>query len=344
MLHSVQYMRAIAAILVVFHHAAWKGEQYSTNPLHWFHVGSIGVDLFFVISGFIMCYTVDKKKVDFWNFLKARFFRIIPLYWVLTSLALVVYLIFPEKVNSSGGVTDVLASFTLIPSEGKYLINNGWTLSYEFLFYFIFATCLTLNTSGKYLLPCAIMITACTIGFYSGEVNYLVSFFTSVYLLEFVFGIFAFYVSKRVSANFYAGVSLIAVSVVMVFIVNKNLSLMEPNRIIQFGVPSLLFFVGMVLIEPIFSLKSNRKLSRTLKALGDSSYSLYLFHPFVLVACSIVLSFLGLAEYGWIFVGILVVTSLVSGHICYLVLESPISNLIKKKANRNPEKLGKSAF
>ena len=103
-------MRAIAALLVVFHHAAWKGEQYSTNPLAWFSIGSIGVDLFFIISGFIMCHTVNNKKVLFSSFIKARFIRIVPLYWVLTSMALVVFLFFPEKVNSSGGVTDVLAS------------------------------------------------------------------------------------------------------------------------------------------------------------------------------------------------------------------------------------------
>ncbi len=323
-------MRAIASLLVVFHHAAWKGEQYSTNPLHWFHVGSIGVDLFFVISGFIMCYTVDNKKVDFWSFIKARFFRIIPLYWVLTFLALIVYLIFPGKVNSSGGATDVLASFTLIPTNGKYLINNGWTLSYEFLFYFIFSTCLMLNRPIKYLLPCTIIIIAYTIGCFLGEVNYLVTFFTSEYLLEFVFGILAFYLSKRVSANLYVGAILIALSTVMLFIVNINLSFTEPSRIIQFGVPSLLFFVGMIFMEPMFILKSNKGLSRILKTLGDSSYSLYLFHPFVLVACSIVLSFLGLTEYGGIFVGILVVTSLLSGHICYLILERPISKIIKK--------------
>ncbi|NJN75784.1 MAG: acyltransferase [Synechococcaceae cyanobacterium RL_1_2] len=91
MLYSVQYMRAIAALLVVIGHAAWKGEQYSYDPLFWFQIGGSGVDLFFIISGYIMCYTVDKKKINLFNFIKARIVRIMPLYWILTSLALIAF-------------------------------------------------------------------------------------------------------------------------------------------------------------------------------------------------------------------------------------------------------------
>ena len=46
----MQYMRAIAALLVVIHHARFKASIYSTNPLEWFHIGGAGVDLFFIIS------------------------------------------------------------------------------------------------------------------------------------------------------------------------------------------------------------------------------------------------------------------------------------------------------
>ena len=54
MVLSVQYMRAIAALLVVFHHCAWKARQYSTDPWGWIAVGECGVNLFFIISGYIV--------------------------------------------------------------------------------------------------------------------------------------------------------------------------------------------------------------------------------------------------------------------------------------------------
>jgi len=320
-------MRAIAALLVVIHHAAWKGEQYSSNPLSWFHIGGIGVDLFFIISGYIMCYTVDQKKVDFLSFIKARFLRIIPLYWALTTLALGIYLFFPDKVNSSGGSTNIISSYTLFPAEGKYLINNGWTLSYEFLFYFIFSACLTFNSLIKYLIPCFIILLLVLLGWLIGEGHYLIDFLTSEYLLEFMFGILAFYFSKNIRNNFYYGATLISASIAAIVFVNVNN--LELNRTIQYGIPSFTFFLGMLLMESRFKNSNPTLLGSILKSLGDSSYSLYLFHPFSLVACSIALSRFGLADYGVIFVGVLVLTSLISGHLCYLILEKPLVKLVK---------------
>ena len=95
MIFSIQYMRAIAALLVVINHAAWKGAQFSTDPLGWFNIGGAGVDLFFIISGYIMCHTVYLKKKNFSSFLNARLKRIMPLYWVLTTMALTIFIIFP---------------------------------------------------------------------------------------------------------------------------------------------------------------------------------------------------------------------------------------------------------
>lgn len=336
MLYSIQYMRAIAAFLVVIHHAAWKGVQFSNDPLHWFHVGSIGVDLFFIISGFIMCYTVNKKKVLFLNFIKDRFVRIIPLYWLLTSLALIGYLVFPEKINSSGGETDILASYTLFPSEGKYLINNGWTLSYEFLFYFIFSTSLLMNLYIKFLLPCLIIFTFYIFGFIINSDNYFFLFLTSHYILEFSFGILAFYIFQKNIKSFYWAVFFILISIVFVLYVNINIDNVKPNRIIQFGLPSFVFFIGVILMEPIFRTKSNFFLSRLLIALGDSSYSLYLSHIFTLVIFSVLFSYLGINENGISFILLLVIFSLVIGHICYVCVEKPLlkitkSFMIKKK-------------
>ncbi|WP_313159776.1 acyltransferase family protein, partial [Mixta calida] len=142
MIISVQLLRALAAIMVVMHHITIKAGQYHNNALSGFHIGEFGVDLFFIISGYIMCYTTEGKKIVPWVFIQRRIKRIIPLYWVMTAIALAVYLVAPAMVNASGGETSILASWTLFPLGKKLLVNNGWTLSYEFLFYLTFAVCL----------------------------------------------------------------------------------------------------------------------------------------------------------------------------------------------------------
>ena len=329
MIFSIQYMRAIAAVLVVINHAAWKGEQFSTNPLGWFNIGGVGVDLFFIISGYIMCHTVYLKKINFISFLNARIKRIIPLYWVLTTMALTIFIALPEKVNSSGGVINIIHSYTLfpVPIEDKYLIQNGWTLSYEFFFYFLFAFCLGLITKYKFILPATIIIILVSSGHFITSDNYLLGFVTNPLLLEFSFGIMAFYIFKTKQLSFTLGFFLIVLSILSITFVN----IYDPpfSRIINWGFPAVLFFTGMMTFEPFFNRKKGYKISILFKMIGDSSYSLYLFHPFSLVVCSLLFSKIGLHNFGYMFVFSLVVSSIISGYLCYFLLEKNLLRIIK---------------
>jgi exopolysaccharide production protein ExoZ len=333
MIYSIQYMRAIAALLVVAQHAAKKGEQYSTDPLSYFTVGGVGVDLFFIISGYIMCNAVDGKDVKFLKFMKSRVTRIIPLYWILTSMALVIFLIFPDKINSSGGDTSIFSSYLLIPTDAKYLVNNGWTLSYEFLFYFIFSLCLGVRSLHRYLIPVGIIGILCFLGVIFESNNYLVNFITNQYLIEFSFGILVFYLRKKyaLALNSIYGVVLITTSVLVISYVNYNpyANAFGYANIIHKGIPALLFFIGMLLMEPIFKKYNSNIFNSLLKKIGDSSYALYLFHPFSLVIFSMLLTRIGLAPYGGVFVIVLIVSSVISGHLCYLLLEKPLLRLFK---------------
>lgn len=330
-------MRAIAAVLVVINHAAWKGEQYSSNPLGWFNIGGVGVDLFFIISGYIMCHTVYLKKISFNRFLVARIKRIIPLYWVLTTMALAIFFIFPEKVNSSGGVVSIIHSYTLfpVPVEEKYLIQNGWTLSYEFFFYFLFAICLGLTSKYKFILPATIIITLVSLGNFSTEGNYLLEFITNPLLLEFSFGIVAFYIFRINQLSFTLGFFLIVLSILSIAFVNAY----DPNypRVINWGIPAVLFFVGMMTFESFFKQKKTNIIAKLFKMIGDSSYSLYLFHPFSLVVFSILFSKTGLHNFGYLFVFSLLCSSIISGYLCYFLLEKNLLRIIKtnKKTSKD---------
>ena len=92
--HSIdglQYLRAVAALMVVFHHARWLfPADCILNTAAWSEFGSRGVDIFFVISGFVMAYSTrsfdpaGSRPAQAADFLVKRLIRVVPLYWVAT--------------------------------------------------------------------------------------------------------------------------------------------------------------------------------------------------------------------------------------------------------------------
>jgi len=329
MIYSIQYMRAIAALLVVVHHAIGKGTQYtSTSSFNWFTVGEVGVDLFFIISGYIMCHTVDSKDINFISFIKARIRRIIPLYWVLTTMALVIYLLFPDKVNSAGGGTNIIHSYTLFPVQENYLISNGWTLSYEFFFYILFAFGLSLTGKFRLLLPVTLIMMLVALGNFDYSNSTFYNFITNPLLLEFSFGILIFYLFKTIQPSIFIGILLVGLSLILITLVN----IFEPNisRVVRYGIPALIFFIGMKSLEPIFKRDKKEKINILFEMIGNSSYSLYLSHPFALVISSIILDKLGLTNISFLFITLLVIASIIAGHICYLLLEKNLGRIIKR--------------
>jgi exopolysaccharide production protein ExoZ len=148
-LHSLQALRAIAALLVVADHALLETtNNQSANPIT--HVawtlGSTGVSVFFVISGFIMVH-ICWENFGGWaaaaNFLRRRIIRIVPLYWLATVAALAFHKISATH-GAHDGWTELLYSLSFIPYSGAGsswypVLPQGWTLSYEMTFYAIFA-------------------------------------------------------------------------------------------------------------------------------------------------------------------------------------------------------------
>jgi exopolysaccharide production protein ExoZ len=336
MVVSIQYMRAIAVLLVVFHHAMWKGEVYSGTPWEWYNFGIAGVDLFFIISGYIMCYTTNRRETDIYQFLKARFIRIMPLYWILSSIALVIYLLMPDKINSSGGDTSIFHSFTLLPSSSKYLIQNGWTLSYEFFFYFIFSLGLIFSTAKKYLLPAIVLIVLAILGQVFKPDNVYLAFMTSNILLEFVMGMAIFTLTQKYSLPKNMAIALCLLAIALLVYVSYGGE--SNNRVVDYGIPCLLFSLGLINLEQDLQKHKHNQLSKILGKIGDSSYSTYLVHPFFLVIASVILGKSSLTNFGNLFIIILAFGSILTGWICYVVLEKPITKFVKQKVTQNQNK------
>ncbi|WKK66838.1 acyltransferase family protein [Lutimonas zeaxanthinifaciens] len=332
MIKSIVYLRAIASILVLISHSAHKASQYSTNPMYWYKVKGIGVDLFFIVSGFILCYiTYDKVKNPF-HFLRARILRIMPLYWVLTIFALVIYFILPDKVNSSGGETNIYASFFILPTKDNLLITNGWTLRYTVLFYVIYSIGLFFSIKNRNLIIALILIILFSSGLFLNPKNIYLNYITSGYLFEFFLGILIFYIHKNIKMGQTYGLILIFLSgAIVVFL--KQMEISSGYRIIDNGITSFFFFLGMLAVEPFFQKHKNSQISKLMTEIGNSSYSLYLFHPFILVLTSLILQKFHLTNFGYFFILNLMLSSIIGGYICYFFIEKPLIKFTKAKLN-----------
>lgn len=319
-------MRAIAALLVVCQHAAWKAHQYSTDPWQGFRVGEAGVDLFFIISGFIMCEATSRRATHFRDFMKARALRILPLYWLLTSVALLACVIAPRFVNS-GEATAILPSYLLVPSESRYLIQNGWTLSYEFLFYTIFGLGLASRSAARYAVPALVLVALGTIGLFWTSGPLLGRFITHPLLLEFAMGIASYHLLRRLTPGGAFACILIALGIAGLLVVNHIGTIV--HRALSYGLPCCALFMGIASAEPVLVRWAGHPVARALQTIGDSSYSLYLAHIFVLGGTSLVLARTPLMRFGHGYAVALVVASVAGGVLCYRLLEQPLSRAIK---------------
>lgn len=334
MLLSVQYLRGLAALSVVFYHAAGKDAQYAAGLFDPFsHWGQMGVDVFFVISGFIMSHSTHDQHAQpgsIRHFIQNRSIRILPLYWVLTLFALLLFLLMPDKINSSGGETRILESFLLLPTPDKFLLQNGWTLSYEFLFYAIFASGLWLSELFGRIWVMLVLVALVACGQFTAlaKQGFAWTFLTNPLLLEFFYGmvLYALYQGGRENRILFR-VAAILLIIFMGLEVGLHAPLHE-NRAIVYGIPAFWFCAVIILAEDML-LKYQ---SKPLQMMGDSSYSLYLLHPFVLAACGLVAGRFVQHWNPWLetaFMLAMLFISLVAGYLCYQRLERPLTKIMK---------------
>jgi len=200
-LDTLQYLRAFAALAVVYSHTAMQVESYAPALPQ---LGSFGVDIFFVISGFIMVYIARPNDTPV-RFLVNRIRRVVPLYWFFTLLLAVILLIAPYLFNSAAldGPTLLQSlffwpAFSLAsPSHVWPLLAPGWSLNYEMFFYVLFALSLWLPMAVR--LPFISVMIAAT---WAGAAvldngSALTRFYGADMILEFVLGMWLAYAWHR---------------------------------------------------------------------------------------------------------------------------------------------------
>src|SRR5947209_3437989 len=135
---SLQVGRGFAALIVILFHARLIATKIA--PLSRFEqifsFGSSGVDFFFVLSGFLICYVHLNDighPTSLWRYVRKRFTRIYPPYWVLCGLLAPWYLLIPSLVAHQGarGWPVILKSLALLPQNGTRIVGVTWSLEYE---------------------------------------------------------------------------------------------------------------------------------------------------------------------------------------------------------------------
>ncbi|SIP93201.1 MULTISPECIES: acyltransferase [unclassified Bosea (in: a-proteobacteria)] len=288
---NIQALRAVAALMVVLAHAGHETEALGPKvgravvDLSMLQLGA-GVDIFFVISGFIMVYTsagLYGQPGAPRQFLLRRFIRIAPLYWLLTTLLLAGALVAPQLLNVPiGDWQHVLSSYLFIPSlrggEIRPVMALGWTLNLEMFFYLLFAATLVLPLRSGITALALILsgLALCGALFQPAQVQ--LAFWTQGIILEFLFGCLLALAYRR-GARLKGPAAALAVAVGLAAMVRLPGLDDAPGwpPVLRWGVPALLVVAGAAL----YGGKAPR-IALLLAGLGDASYSLYLVHPFAL--------------------------------------------------------------
>ncbi|HZX78225.1 acyltransferase [Lysobacter sp.] len=283
-------MRALAALLVVlFHLRIVEGKYGAGSPFlpGWIGFADGGVDLFFVISGFVMATIAAgsyRSRSNATTFLLRRAWRILPLYWGYTTVVVLLMAIIPGAVNTSYQGQSIPASYLLWPQATLPVLTVGWTLIHEGYFYLVMA--FAIACLPERAVPALLAIWALVVGVgphlleaRSPGLDVLLSSMT----WEFIAGVAVGLYWRRIPAVLGLPLLLLgAIGFVAGMIALGHLSVpgLVPNRVAIFGLTSALMIAGAVVYE-----SGRGSVSAPVwQAIGDSSYSLYLSHVFVISA------------------------------------------------------------
>ena len=269
------------------HHTGGYVKRYFEPTLFlgdYFSLGFAGVDLFFVISGFIIHFTSKNylnNPSKFKEYLKKRFVRVYPIYWVITTVLFfsswLITIILHKNIFSIGyphTLGAYIQTYTLFPLH--FAINPvTWTLSYELFFYLGFS--LLIISERLWVIPALILVLSLfhlIVDIPDGDLNYF-NFFFSGYNFEFLLGFLIFQFYKSVKLPNLLSVLLLVLSLGLIIYFGYTVSDIDSlKRVLVFGLPS-----SMILIA-LLNLEQNEVISfpKFCLTLGDASYALYLIH------------------------------------------------------------------
>ncbi|MDR3476074.1 MAG: acyltransferase [Devosia sp.] len=335
---GLQGLRFFAAsIVVVTHTLNREVNLYHPYPLPRAPWMEAGVDIFFVISGFIMVYII-KPETAAGRFWLQRFTRIVPLYWIATIVAYIGCVTAPDWFFGHQGWWFALRSLLFIPtgdnSWAHPILSPGWTLVYEFAFYTLLALCLTLR-KPPFATSAVVIVAVVSVGMLLKPWLPFMGFYADeALLLEFLFGMGAAVLAREHGFRPWQGPLIAALGLVLIYFL-WDFQMGWP-RGLKAGLPAFLVVFGTLVSEPLW--QRSRAL-QGISRLGDASYSIYLVHFFFVTAIATFCTknpqftqFIG----AYTFTIGTVVIGIGAGLLAHLFIEKPLLKLVRSWLDRGP--------
>jgi peptidoglycan/LPS O-acetylase OafA/YrhL len=345
-------MRGIAALLVVFTHAVdlatRQGGSAGRTALEELgnlqNFGAIGVDLFFVVSGFVMALSTRglAGTSGAARFLALRWIRIAPPYLVAT-------VVFAGVLYAADGATFAVANlwnaFGFVPildnvAYSEPPLSIGWTLSFEVSFYLLTAVTVLVAGRVRALVLLLLMTGAGLVGVFASPQPFILNWLTNPIYLEFAIGVGAYLLWDRgwvVKARpmwlvFGAvGAAVLLAELVVGFgdiseaerVLDASLS---AERVLLWGLPVGAIFIALL---PA-STSPSSAIGRLLRALGDASYSIYLVHLLVFIALQAALNRMPFSPAAGLIITIGIGGGIVAGMAFFSLVERPLTERLRR--------------
>ena len=344
MITQVQHLRALAVLLVVFAHLQTGAARFFDTPVidQWALAGFAGVDIFFVLSGYIIHRIYRLSRGFDWRFIAGRANRIYPLYWIYSGLALAGYLLIGDSLTRGSDELDIWRSFTLWPQADVPVLVVGWTLTHELYFYLCYGIWLALPDRIRPWAAASWAVATLIIGgaqiIFTPESRVVFSLFN----LQFLAGaLIASHEDRLRPLRGFFLAALIVFGAASMFWVGRG----GEAAITDMRVRSLVFApfaigaVGLLVTAP------KAWAAPWLARIGDWSYSIYLSHILVIgVLARLTPRYLGdglFAVTGYYLLAL--AACLICGALSYYALERPMLRMGKALLGKPRRQTGREA-
>jgi exopolysaccharide production protein ExoZ len=362
-LPAIHYCRGLAALVVVCVHAAqasmhinlkYADESFQITSL--FAAGGCGVQFFFVLSGFIIHHIHSRDEINTKNlrrFFKKRFVRVFPIYWIALIISYILMVCEPKYMPElSRGFTELVKNILLLRKFDGMMVPVAWTLCHEVLFYLIFALSFYFLRRWHYVfigwsICCAL---------YGIASHFPSEFSTEAHnnklLYHYIFGSnnILFYLgilsSCLIKVPYSKNLNLISkifsnhtcikyfgfTMFILLYYYQNTLGFNRDYAGMAFWIETILYGISFSCIIISLSNIGKLKISKiwSLNVLGDSSYSLYLFHLFTITIVGYLIKMMHVNITTNEAFLILVISSVLTGVIVHKLIEVPLLNVFRK--------------
>jgi exopolysaccharide production protein ExoZ len=340
-IEGLQIWRAIAVVLVAaLHVRQLMGGSYTVDAIRFGNLGMFGVDIFFVISGFILGRAAlraesGEPRFESLNFIARRLLRIFPLYWIVILFPVLRWF----RTNGVSGFS-FADSWFLLPALSypriHLIIGVAWTLIFEMVFYYVITVFLRITIRHAVRNTVAALVLLVAAGRFLGVARPGIVIVMNPILLEFVMGNISALGLQRFGRQRRAGIAMLVAGVIAVglltFFVTTNVAVEQNvlggvdllSRVGTWGVAAWLLVSGVVFWGP----PVRSRLGKLLVEVGNGSYSIYLTSAITTEMIARLMSWLPVEflRSGPVLLreGIALVCVILCGMVCYWLVEKPL--------------------